>query len=35
MQLSFDFCKLEAKPEHLISDHTYDRDALYDGFKPD
>jgi hypothetical protein len=28
VQLSFDFYMLEAKPEHLIGDRTYDSDGL-------
>jgi len=28
VQLSFDFCLLEAKPEHLIGDRAYDSDQL-------
>jgi len=35
VQLSFDFYRLEAKPEHLIGDRAYDSDALDDDLKQD
>ena len=35
VQLSFDFYRLEAKPEHLIGDRAYDSDGLDDDLKQD